>query len=414
MITISIPITLSAEDRDFIVGLQKMQSPMIRTAYNQSKWGVAEISVRKEVRDRFEFKGLDSWFMQSAVKSGVGMAKADEEIGVKTRIFGGRNNMKRRAKGLITNADWKKLRLAPIYLIGEAPQKGNRKFTFLDDKIIFKPWKGKSIEISVPNLHKNWKRKYLKMVEMAQSKKIPVTVSLTSETINITFKDLSLAKYPKPIEDRYAGIDLNPNYIGVSVFQSGVLVETKLFCLKELTGKNSSASKLQHETREIAHNIGSWLKHLRVKHVFSEELSFKQGNKGFGKNFNRLTQNQWKRSDFNDTLSKYFKLYKVNAAYSSTIGNVMNPSLPDPIAASCEIARRGFEVIIVKNKRFYPSLPSKTYLEDHWKETEIPDFRSWIELHSWLKDTKMRYRVPIPEMDKFRLFSSRRTSVGVL
>jgi hypothetical protein len=112
-------------------------------------------------------------------------------------------------------------------------------------------------------------------------------------------------------------------------------------------------------------------------------------------------------------LSKYFKIYEINAAYTSTIGNILHPELPDPIAASTAIAKRGYRVVILKNKQFYPALPKTEYLKDLWKETEIPAFLDWKELHSWVKKSGMKYRVPIP-IGMFRVFASPSSLVGVI
>ena len=62
------------------------------------------------------------------------------------------------------------------------------------------------------------------------------------------------------------------------------------------SGKNVCPNKLNHETKEIFHYIGRKLKSLNVEYVFLEDLNFKNGNKGKGKNFNRLTINQWNRN----------------------------------------------------------------------------------------------------------------------
>lgn len=420
MITLKLPIKLAAIDADLIHELQLAQSPMIRSAYSQAKLGLSEIEVRGVLRDRFSTSILDSWFIQSAVKSGIGSWKADKELKVDNRIFGGAKNLVRRAKGLITKEEWKELRCLPLYIIGESPQKGNRKFTFESaDKIIFKPFKGRKIEITLPNMKKNWLKLWTSAVLLAHENKLPITVSLTSDYICLSFDDILVKKTikftPYPIKDRYAGIDLNPNYIGVSVFDERTLIETKLFSLKALTGKNTNQDKLSHETHEIGVYIGRWLKHLKVDKVFIEQLSFKSGSIGLGKSLNRLCKNQWKRSKFESSLKKFYpKLYEINAAYTSTIGNILNPALPDPIAASTAIANRGYELVIKKSKQFYCELPTQKYLEDLWKETEIPVFNSWKELHDFIKNAGLKYRVPIPEKEGFRNFSSRHSFVGVL
>ena len=74
MITIKLPITYhSSEDADLVISIQRLQSSMIRSAYKAASFGLAEISVREELRNRFSSTQLDSWFQQSAVKSGIVM-----------------------------------------------------------------------------------------------------------------------------------------------------------------------------------------------------------------------------------------------------------------------------------------------------------------------------------------------------
>lgn len=418
MITLTFPIALSPDDQKFIGDIQRAQSPIVRCAYKQASYGLAEISVREEVRNRFSNSTLDSWFQQSAVKSGIGMFKADHETKRETRVFGGKKNFVRRCKGLITQDQWRELRLLPVYLIGESPQKGNRKFEFNDTYVIFKPWKNKQIRIELPQMRENWAKLWNQAVVLAEQKALPITVSLTKDRIMLSFDDAKvkkeLKKCKKSIKSRYAGVDLNPNYIGVSVFDGTRLIDTKIFSFASLTGKGANENKIEHETREVAHAIGKWLQHLQVDKLFVEQLDFKQGSIGKGKNVNRLCKNQWKKTTFTSILRKFYKLYEVNAAYSSTIGNVLNPNLPDPIAASTEIARRGYEIIIQKSKKFYPALPPITHLEDLWKETNVPGFSNWKELHDWIKNSGLKYRVPLPRAESFRKFQSPASLVGVI
>ena len=206
-------------------------------------------------------------------------------------------------------------------------------------------------------------------------------------------------------------IDLNPNYIGFSVKDEDKIIHTELISLSNLTGKNINSNKLDHETKEIFHYIGKKLKFLKCEYVFLEDLNFKNGNKKKGKNFNRLTINQWNRNTPFNILSKYFKnkLFKVNAAYSSTIGNCLY-EYPDPISASIEIGRRGFEVIILKkkdkegNSSFYPEFDLNIMREEIRNQTTHLGLNNWKELHTFLKNSKLMYRVSLPNIEFFRQF----------
>lgn len=413
MITLKLPILLNQEDAAFISEMQRIQSSMIRTAYKLAEKSVPEKEMRVVLNERFG-SSLDSWYKQSAVYSGRGMFKADSKTGRTNRIFGGKLNFIKRTKNKITSNEWKAHRLLPLYVVGESPPKGNRKFDFNESSIIFKPHKGKKIEIFLPKMRKNYKKKWESAVIEARNKNIPITVSLTPTQICLSFEEADLMKFKKPIPNRCAGIDMNPNYIGISVFDSDKCISTKLFDLKELTGKCKSESKIRHETRQIANSIGLHLKHLQVTDVFVESLNFKQGNSGKGKNFNRLTKNQWKRNDFLTGISKFYSLKEINAAYSSTIGNINNPHLPDPVAASAEIARRGYECYTKKSKKFYPELIAQKYIEDRWKKTDMLVISNWKELHDFLKNSKLKYRVPIPDRNVFRIFQSKKSQVYIL
>jgi hypothetical protein len=265
-------------------------------------------------------------------------------------------------------------------------------------------------------MNKNYSKRIIRAFELANVKQLPITVCLKSDRINFTF-DLSIVDCDLsyvPVKDRYAGIDLNPNYIGVSVMDNANVISTKIFSLKELTGKNNNSNKLNHETYQIGHAIGSYLRHYKVDKLFLEDLNFKPGNSGKGKNFNRLTKNNWPRNKLYAVLGKYFKLYTINAAYSSTIGNILHTEYPDPIAASIEVGNRGWRLIICKSGKFYPTLVSKEHLPNHWKKEEDVDFDTWIELHNYIKKTGFRYRVEIPDISMFSKFKSSKSKCHVL
>lgn len=360
---------------------------------------------------------MDSWFTQSAIYRAMGQVKSDKELGVVKRIFGGKKNFIRRMKGLVTKEEFQENKLEPIYLVGEAPAKGNRKFNFASDFIIFKPNARTKLTLELPELRGKYIKYYNALLDKMYTDPQPITVTLDQNFIYLSFDEskLEMVKQRQVIKGRYLGIDLNPNYIGVSFYnERKELLETKLYNLSALTGKDYNPNKLKHEVREIANQINRLANHHRIEFKFVEDLSFKQGDKGKGKTFNRLTSNQFLINEFNRILSKQGKVLKVNAAYSSTIGNILNSEYPDPIAASMEIARRGIESRIVKGSgMFYPVLISKEILANRWKEALEWTYESWIELHQLLKTTGLKYRVDIPEMSMFRLFESKFSKVLV-
>ena len=134
---------------------------------------------------------------------------------------------------------------------------------------------------------------------------------------------------------------------------------------------------------------------------------------------NRLNKNLWKRTYFVDNLEKRLnlfniKLFKVNPMYTSIVGNCQH-TYTDPINASLEIARRGYNVIILKNKQFYPNFFIKNSLNDLWKKQLGETFTEWKELFKQVKNSKLRYRVSLGETDKsYRVFQMNSRKSGVL
>lgn len=423
MITIKAAIKLDKRDKEFIQELQRQQSALIRTAYNAGLEGVKEKELRSIINERFKGKPayafIDSWFIQSAIYNGLGSAKADLALGVVKRIYGGVKNLTDKASNKIGYSEFRERRNCPLYIIGEAPQSGNRKFKFISTHLIeFRPYKGKVIEIKLPKFRKNYQKKLESVFEKANDKGCPITISLTSEYICFSFEDIIIENVAKSIHSRYAGIDLNPNYVGVSVFDGAKLIATKMYSMKNLTSKNGSDSKLEFETFEVGNDIVRFLQHFQVSKVFVEDLTkIRQAkSKPKGRGFNRLCINKWKREKLLRPINRVFgkNCIQINAAYTSTIGNVLNSSLPDPIAASNAIASRGYNLIIIKSKQFYPELPEKKVIEDRWKKTDVPDFQDWKELHSWLKKTGLKYRVDVPDASMFRILRSKKSLVDVL
>ena len=402
------------EDLEIISEYTRLQNNVIRIAYNRFREGLSEKDIRlflKTMNLQSESIVIDSWFVQSGIYKAKEMYSKDLESFKLTgifpkRIFGSKSNLIKRSKYLISKEEFKNNRILPLLVIGEAPKKGNRKFNFTNIEFIeFKPFNKCKISISLPKLRKNLKSELESLIKFSNSNELPYQIQLSDKFIWITFDNLKLKDLEKentysPIKNRYCGIDLNPNFIGFSVKENDKIIHTEEIDLKNLTGKNINYDKLNYETIEIFHYIGRKLKSLNVEYVFLEDLNFKNGNNGYGKRFNRLTINQWNRNLPFEILSKHFKnkIFKVNAAYSSTIGNSLY-NFSDPINASLEIGRRGFEVIILKKRNkegvsgFYPEFDLNMIRDELRKQTAGLELKTWKELHTFLKNSKVRYRV---------------------
>ena len=241
-----------------------------------------------------------------------------------------------------------------------------------------------------------------------------IRIDLTN--IYISFEEFKNEQVKILNENRCLGIDLNPDTIGISVLDDGKVIHAQEFSLKPIFNKilneklssNSDRmkyfqNKLKFETFEISKSISLIAKQFNCKSVFIEDLHFK-GSSPI-KLSNRKNKNLWKRELFVNNLTKRLniegiKLYSVNPAYSSFIGNLQY-DYTDAVNASIEIARRGFEYIIKKNKKgFYPKL----LVKHQWKEM-VTKFTDWEKFYLEIKNLKLKYRVSLNEVKfKFNVF----------
>lgn len=109
-------------------------------------------------------------------------------------------------------------------------------------------------------------------------------------------------------------------------------------------------NKRNHEIIEVAKDICSIAKYFQCNLVVIEDLNMKSQDRSKGKKLNRLCNSFFIRNAFVNNLSKRcnidgIRFLKVIPSYSSFIGNFLyrGLTLPDPILASIELGRRGYE-----------------------------------------------------------------------
>ncbi|MCK9447038.1 hypothetical protein M0Q50_09330 [bacterium] len=394
MITITLPYYTEVENITVLEKLRKQYSNVVRFSYNRFKEGKTQKEIRLLCKDLNGIE-LNSWLVQCGIKEAEGIFKKNGEEKV---IFGGKNNFNKRIKGLISNKELKEKRLLPIMIQGECMNKGNRSFKLNiinNNEIIFKISKDQHIKLKLPKLRNNYKKLLYNLEQRNDIKQgevgLTYSVRIDSNNIYISFEEIK--EEHKSIETRYIGIDLNPNEIGISIKDGEEILELRHFVLNI---KENNHVKIKHEIYEISKKIEKLFKKWNCKFIFVEDLTVKSREHGKGKKFNKMVNNQWIRKDFINNLEKRItnlggKVFKVNPAYSSFIGNMIY-NYSDPINASLEIGRRGFEVIIIKNKKFYPSI---NLVKDQWKEHLTGEINSWKEFFGKVKNLGLRYRVSL-------------------
>lgn len=394
-----ITVKLKIENEIDIAEDQRIFSDIVRIAFNRYQDCLSEKEIRAYIKPLF--MNCNSWFVQNAIKSASEIYSRNKTNKV---VFGGVSNLIRYIKGKITKDKYKSNRLFPISIQGERNHKGNRLFDFdlTNNTIVYKPSRKRHISI-VYKANKNIKNKLFVLQELIEQKKITVSVRLTSEYVYLTFDEslLNGKKYEGLKTNRVLGLDLNPNYIGLSVIEFDnkdnfnvlhkEVIDFSLLTLK----KNYNCNKLKHETIHAAYNISKLVDYWKCSKLAIEDLTIKSSDKGYGKHFNRLCNNVWERVLLINKLKSLslingFNLIEVNPCYSSFIGNIMygDKNTPDMIAASIEIARRGYKKF--SKGWFYPSIKNER-IDERWKQT-LSGFDNWILAFKEIKKAGMKYR----------------------
>lgn len=395
---------------------------IVRYSFNRFQEGLKEKEVREKVN--YLFKN-NCWFNQCAIKVGQQLFKKHKD---KKIIFGDKRLLINYLKKLITKEEYSKAKLLPINIQGEAKQKGNRLFNFdlINSKLELKLSKKKHQEIEFYKPSKNLYTELSKIQELVENKQLTLTVSLNNDYIWLTFDESLLnlqEKFQNLKSNRVLGIDLNPNYIGLSVLEFNKndefkVIHKQVFDLSDLniTSKKSSSdrtskyltNKRKFELIQFCYEINKLINYWKCSKLCIEDLNIKSSDKGSGRTFNRLCNNVWNRNLVVNKLKMLsviyvYELVEVNPVYSSFIGNLLygSENTPDMIASSIEIARRGYKKY--SKGWFYPIF-SIEHLNEQWKQT-LGGIEDWKSAFKQIKKSKLKYRFQLNEFVDNAVFS---------
>ena len=314
-------------------------------------------------------------------------------------VFGGRSNLQRRQKGLISNEEFKEHRLYPLTFYGETASKGSRFFDFSDlsnGDILFK-LEATKIKIPLTISVKKHKKELDLLQQFSNDKLIPITVRLTHEKIFISFDEsilynskFDLRKFKNespnnPIErkqywkikhqdhesllkkgklERYLSVDLNPNQIGFVITDKDLNVIDKGSF--ELEGKMSS-NKRKYEYSIIIKKLFKKIEHYKCSYFICEDLDKIVKENHGNKVSNRKIKGEWKLNLLKGLIERNCNetktiLVKVNPMYSSFIGNLNFPYY-DPISSALELCRRGINKF-TKGFKLIPDMDLNNIMTD--------------------------------------------------
>lgn len=401
----------------------KLFNSILKYSFNRFQEGFKEKEVRADVSKKFK---ANSWFVQCAIKEGKAVF---EKFKNKKVIFGGKFNLKQYMKGLITKDEYCLNKLAPVTIQGEACKKGNRLFNFdlVNSKIELKLSRNDHRIIEIPQLRRNYRREFAEIQRLIEEKKLTLTVKFNQDYVWFIYDEslLNLDKYKSLKKNRVLGIDLNPNYIGLSILEFNSKDEFKIlhkqvFDLTELNKTSKKAStdksskyltnKRQFELIEVCHEISRLVDYWKCYKLCLEDLNIKSSDKGQGRHFNRLCNNIWNRNLVANKLKLLsvihgFELVEVNPAYSSFVGNMLygSSNCPDMVASSVEIARRGYKKF--EKGWFYPVFNVES-VDEQWKQT-LTGIEDWKSAFEEIKKSKLKYRFQLVDYVDNAVFSKK-------
>ena len=345
-------------------------------------------------------------------------------------IFGGRQNFVNRCKNHIDKKSFLNNRLLPLYSLGIASEHSNRLFRIIDStSIIFQPDRKHHFILNISSLGKKRTNELNQLKKLQDNNQISITYRLTPNQVLLTFDYSQLKSYKYTIkQDRIFAIDMNPNSIGWSVVDwhsenNHSLVQSGTISLKPLNDYRDSkkvsssnnfhkyiTNKRKHEIIEIAKQLFSLCRYYHCEIFSIEDLNIKASDKKLGHRFNKLVNNNWNRNLLINQIRKHINsssttLIEVQPQYNSYIGNLIfrQEHLPDECLASIEIGRRGYEFATqyIFDRRphqktvIYPELElvkSQLTLSLEELGVEVPNYDSWKDILSAVKESKKKYR----------------------
>ena len=407
MKTISFKIETNDQLQKVISEDSRICSSMRRFAFNRFQDGEKQREIYQLINDKFD---INCHLKNSALRSANGLFTLNKD---KKVHFG---KFLRFQRGLISKDELKDSRNTGIISEGEMNQKGNRLFKIDIDNncFIYKRACKEHYDLKIVEKLNDKRKQILEKIQMLMSeKKIPVTIRLKKDHIYLSYDEKIVEKekqFTNLFKNRVLGIDLNPNYFGISIIEFNhqdkyKVIHKEVIDLNEL--QKQSKNKIHHELYEINHHILKLCKQWHVSKLAIEDLKFAK-NKFWNKDLNRLCRNKFRysvvKSHLNTLCNVYgVELIEVNAAYSSIIGNFKHgsESCPDMIAASIEIARRSYKKFekgwiypkIVNNQRI------QQVLGNQWKKELMLDYMSWKGLSGIIKKSKLKYRFQLQPLN---------------
>lgn len=440
MQTISVPYTCTDQARSSLRELRRVYGAAVRTAYANARRtdgsALRQKDLRGLVKTRFShLKIADAWLLHCATLEGMDLSKSRPNGRL---VFGGRLQLERRRKGLISQDVWREARLRPLCSRGDKTQAGNRHFRLSPDaSICTLSVYGRPVELQLAAMRGKAGEILRQAAALAAAKAINLTFRLDATRLHVMLDPAELPAHPErlapfaAVAGRALGIDLNPDWIGLSVIEvpesldptnlrNARLLDHRLVRLA--VPPDAGAEQVREILAAVAGQALALARAWGCDEAMLEKGLGKLRSSGRNRRLNRLL-NHWARRVFGAMFARRAGLAgiavrEVWGGYSTTIGNMAFPA-PDACASAAEIARRG----IAAARKFKDVLPSCTrevvsglWKDRGWPTAALPRREAgWAEVHRGIKAAALGVRRPHPELalDPGPLSAARRAGYAV-
>ena len=357
------------------------------------------------------------------------------------------NKSKNHNEIIKTKQEYQNNRILPIYLLGEANQKGNRfiLFDLLNNKIVYKPNIKTKINIDFA-YYTNYIKQFTKLQELINNKGISVSIRLSKEylyliydeevlngynldinertkevniiknnhidkeTKSILIKEIykkyytqqELKKLENKLNNRYISFDLNLDYIGCSILDKVNDKYNIIYCfnydLSELNNLilNKSCdsneqfnlnNKRRHGICHVWKDLFEIAKYYNCGYLVLEDLEFKS-NKDFGNHIsNKKVNNIWYRELSNNLINKYCNINGIIILEINpcytSFIGNINNEFIDPVNAAIEIGRRG--IYKYTKNSFYPEFEIGTIMNAMSNLNKMRDVSVIKDCGNWIE-----------------------------
>ena len=437
MISLKFAYKLIFGDKELLERYEKQATSLVHIFYNLLVDNPKMTC--HEANDHIKgFKNLDlmdSYMVLCAYRRARSMYKRynkerEEPLGHKL-IFGKRKNLIKTSKHTLTKKEFKKLRILPLFLEGQKDSFANRRVRIKDKHTLEFVVNGKVIFVFRVSDKRCGILNQLKKKQDA--KQMPITYTIGDDYITITYnqKLLTVPKNHNLLANRIMSIDMNPDYIGITIFDvdqdSHIRNILKAYVIdwstitelqKELKqASNSESNKyLTNKRKHEIKNVGKFISDLSVfykcKYIAIEDLDFDSNCKGFRNS--KWNRNLVFQSLFKHSVENGVTILRVNPAYTSIIGNIVcRHNIPDMCRSAYEIGYRAvkglqngnFDKDWVDTNQYLHSLDkiklfiTKSLEECGGKDKELKEVNklTFNNVNEFIHRNKIRYRVSIED-----------------